>query len=525
LLNLNESKEMVYLKILKDNFNIQNLDLFIISFFFFLLIFSFFLRVMLLTIINYFSHDLTFFLSNSIFKKIISQNYSYFLINDKSSFLGALDKSESFRTIIFSITNFFASMIIVLFIVFFVLYLDLLYSLLFFLLIFFLFLITFVITKKRITKISYDQSKIVETRYKFLLECSDNVKEIILRNLSNFFLNKHIKVANTLKKIRLKSEILDILPNQIILLIVTIALLGVVIYFFYLGNLAAQISLIGAFIFSGQRILPHAQNAYASINTFNLVRYSVNDVLDIFKLENDRKQINQENSKDKLILNHSIKIKNLSFKFKKETDYLFLNSTSHFELNKIYSISGDSGIGKSTFLNIFMGLLKTEDGNFYLDNNEINIFNNKNWQNLICYVPQNTVLVDSTILENIGYGYELNSIDAVKAKESAQDAECIDFIEKSKDKFNTIIGENGIKLSGGQRQRLSLAKALYSERPIILLDEATNALDKELEKKIYKNLKKKNNGKIIISISHNKTLYDSCDHIYEFKNKRLTLIK
>ena len=170
-----------------------------------------------------------------------------------------------------------------------------------------------------------------------------------------------------------------------------------------------------------------------------------------------------------------------------------------------------------------MGLLKTSSGDFFIDKKKISIFNNYNWQNLICYVSQNTVLTDGTFLENICYGEDLNKINNKHLLDCAEKAECLEFIKSREHGFETYIGEGGAKISGGQRQRILIARALYTNKPILLLDEATNALDKDKENKIFKNLTRLKDDKIIIAIAHNDQIKRFFDIIYKFDEKKIKI--
>ena len=172
----------------------------------------------------------------------------------------------------------------------------------------------------------------------------------------------------------------------------------------------------------------------------------------------------------------------------KKTDIL-RDCDVKFEKNKIYG-NMVTLVQVNLHCDIIMGLLKINEGDVYIDDKKIEIFNNQNWQSNICHIPQMSSLNDESIVKNIAYGYHLNEIDLNKVKNSARLAEILDFIENTNDGFETTIGENGTRLSGGQRQRLSLAKAFYSNKQIILLDESTNALDLQTEEKIFKNLRK-----------------------------------
>jgi ATP-binding cassette subfamily B protein len=300
----------------------------------------------------------------------------------------------------------------------------------------------------------------------------------------------------------------------------------VLIYYFSIsdGGLVKSLPILGLFILAAQRMNPQLQNIYSSIVGIKETQYPLYDVLNVLEL-NDVRSKEKKSIKNKINVNSNIVIKQFSFFYENAQKYIFKDCEIKLEKNKIYGLYGNSGSGKSTFLDILMGLLKLNKGSIYIDNKKVDIFNNFAWQKNICYVSQGSILNDTSIIENIAYGHNIDDIDWEKAKNSAILAEMTNWIDSTKDGFNTVIGEKGTKISGGQRQRLFLARAFYSNKQIMLLDEFTNALDLKTEEKILKNLKKKSNNKIILIISHTKKINGFFDHIYKINNQKIELIK
>ena len=369
-------------------------------------------------------------------------------------------------------------------------------------------------------------AKLINSRYKFLLENTNNIKEIIIRNLNDFFFEKHKKIIGSLKKIRVSLEIYSNVPGQIVILIISLLIL-LLIYYFSLSEegLKGSIPLLGLFILAAQRTIPQLQNMFNGLLGLKQSQYSFFDVLEVLELDDGRLQKNKVYEENEIKLNSNIRISKFSYFYKEENGYILRDCDVKFEKNKIYGIYGESGSGKSTLFDIIMGLLKINEGDVYIDDKKIEIFNNQNWQSNICHIPQMSSLNDESIVKNIAYGYHLNEIDLKKVKNSARLAEILDFIENTNDGFETTIGENGTRLSGGQRQRLSLAKAFYSNKQIILLDESTNALDLQTEEKIYKNLREISKDKIILIISHTRKFENFFDHIYKINDQKIKLIK
>ncbi len=171
-----------------------------------------------------------------------------------------------------------------------------------------------------------------------------------------------------------------------------------------------------------------------------------------------------------------------------------------------------------------MGLLKPRSG--IISYNAINIFKNlSGWRNIIGYVPQNIYLIDDTLKNNIAYGLKDIEIDEKLLSDSINKAQLNDFINELPEKLDTIVGERGIRISGGQKQRIGIARALYNNQKILILDESTSSLDLKTEQEVMKSIHNLNNSKTIIIISHKKSTLQNCDKIFKFENKKLKELK
>ena len=201
----------------------------------------------------------------------------------------------------------------------------------------------------------------------------------------------------------------------------------------------------------------------------------------------------------------------MSFKYP-DNKNIFEKFNFTFEKNKIYGVFGKNGSGKTTLINLILNLLKPISGeiNYYLDNEKV-----LNKKIKFGYVPQNIVMIDSSIKSNIALEYDEKNIDNNKLKKCLNSSNLFKFISDFKDKEDTIVGENGAKLSGGQKQRIGIARSLFFNNNILILDEPSSALDKSNEKQFLDNLKELKREKIIIIISHNYDLKDYCDQIIQ----------
>ena len=223
---------------------------------------------------------------------------------------------------------------------------------------------------------------------------------------------------------------------------------------------------------------------------------------------------------------------NLYFKYISNQSYILKNINLEIFKGEFIGIIGKTGDGKSTFIDLMMGLLKPSKGYIYLDNKNIHIKNNykilRAWRKSISHVPQTINLFDSTIAENVAFGENANQINIEEVKNACRIAMIDEFISSLKDGYFTRVGELGKKLSGGQRQRIGIARALYSKSNILVFDEATSALDVITEKKILKSIISLKNNPTVIMIAHRLTTLKEADKLVEIEKgiiKKVTVRK
>ena len=231
----------------------------------------------------------------------------------------------------------------------------------------------------------------------------------------------------------------------------------------------------------------------------------------------------QKTGNQYLDFNKEIKFSNMSFRYPNSNSDV-LNSVNlkikKFEKIGIY---GKSGSGKTTFVDLLIGLFNPTNGCIFIDNKELNNITRSSWINKVGYVPQKIYLIDDSIKKNIAFGFNENKVNDRQVVDAAKKSNSLEFIEKLSEGFETSIGENGAKVSGGQAQRIAIARCFYKNADLIIFDEPTSALDEISENEIMSTISKLNSTVVIIS--HNKELLQFCDKIYELKDKNLNLIK
>ena len=230
-----------------------------------------------------------------------------------------------------------------------------------------------------------------------------------------------------------------------------------------------------------------------------------------------------EEKKVYIPFNDTIEVRDICFKYPETKKEILHNVTFEIPKGKFVGIIGSSGAGKTTFVDILLGLLKPQSGKILIDGLDANE-NLSGWLNHLAYVPQSIYLIDSSIRENIAIGVDTNKIDDVKMEKVLKMAELYDFVQTLPEKANTSVGDKGARISGGQRQRIGIARALYQEPDVLVLDEATSALDAETEKAITGTIQKLKGSITIIAIAHRLSTLEKCDFKIRFENGKTEIV-
>ena len=216
----------------------------------------------------------------------------------------------------------------------------------------------------------------------------------------------------------------------------------------------------------------------------------------------------------------AIFLRHVSFRYREDLPWVFKNFNMEIPKGGCVGIRGETGCGKSTLVDLIMGLLEPSVGALEVDGVRITQKNVALWQKNIAHVPQNIFLADVSLTENIILGIDKNHVDMVRVREAAQQACIADFIESTKDGYATTVGERGVRLSGGQRQRIGIARALYRQPSLLVLDEATSALDEETEKNVIESIIKLPLKPSIIMIAHRISTLNKCTLVVDFSAKK-----
>lgn len=366
-------------------------------------------------------------------------------------------------------------------------------------------------------KISLERFKSNEWRFTAVSEAFGAVKEIKLGGFEKTYIDRFSDPARTLAKNQASLQVINKLPRFAIEAVAFGGMLLIVLYLLAKSeNFTDVIPVIALYVFAGYRLMPALQQIYVSSNQLRSILPGL-DILhsDLMDLEKSIFRKDEDKVKSILPLQNSIILKDINFRYPNVTKLALKNINLSIRANSTVAIVGTTGSGKTTLVDIILGLLEAQEGKMEVDDKLIDQNNIKAWQQSVGYVSQHIYLADDTVAANIAFGLKPKYIDQKKVETAAKLAKIFDFIENElPSKFNTKVGERGVRLSGGQRQRIGIARALYHNPKILIFDEATSALDNQTEKLVMDEINTMGNNKTIIIITHRIGSVKKCDQIF-----------
>jgi len=512
LLNNDKLFNNFYLEDILKNVDQNTLILVIFLIFFFKSLFY----ILFIVIKSNLIKNLTNFLSKNLLRRYLIKKYEFFF-NISSSILIRNINSEipafANRTILV-LLNMINDLLLLLFLISFLIFFSFETTLVF--LIFFIIGVSIFLylSKEFSYKWGLVRLKSEKEKLKSIDQIFHGIREIKIFNLQKLFFNK-FKVSNNSNLIvQAKDNILQQVPRVILEIFFITLLLLFLTYLLQVKTKSEVILIIGVYTIAFSRILPAFSRVVMSVNS---LRFTISTT-DLLYQEFTKKDVNFDlNFKNnETAFKDYIELNKISFSYNNSKKKVLKDINLLLKKNNIYGISGQSGSGKSTILDIIMGLLLPTHGKIIIDEKK----DLKNYfLSNAAYVSQNTFLLDGTILENIVLE-NTSAIEYDKAKifSILKKVNLDKFVDNLEQGINTVIGENGISLSGGERQRLSLARALFQSPKILLLDEFTSALDSQNELAILENIKNLKEDMTIVIVSHNKKVLNICDKKYQLRD-------
>ncbi len=354
--------------------------------------------------------------------------------------------------------------------------------------------------------------------YKIITESISGFREINLLKKNNFFLKIIKEKSYQIYKNEVKASIISFSPRYFIEFIIIFLIIS---YFYFSFNSGQKVEdilpIVGVFGLASIRILPGVSSIVHNTTIINFISPIVGEIYAILKKNSSQNNKDQIHKNNKIINFNSIEFKNLNFKYEKSKSKIL--NDFNFKINKgeLVALFGETGKGKSTFLDVFLGFHKKFTGNILINNNLISPENYKEvLQGNASYIPQKPFFLNDTILRNITLEDDNKQINKVKLNKILDCCLINKMFEKNKINLNTIIGEEGVQISGGEMQKINLARGLYNSKQLLILDEATNNLDEKSESEVILNLKRYNSDMLIMLVTHNKNNFKFCSKVINF---------
>ena len=352
-----------------------------------------------------------------------------------------------------------------------------------------------------------------QLRFTTVNEAFGTAKEVKIGGLEQAYIKRFSNAAQIYARVQASQRVIAQLPRFIL---EGIAFGGILLMILYsmsqTGNFNSALPIISLYVFAGYRLMPAVQQIYEAFTQLTFITPSLDKLYDDLK---NLKPFNENQDQDILPFNKSIILKNIHYNYPNASRTILKDISLNISAKSTVGLVGATGSGKTTTVDIILGLLEPQKGTLEIDGKIIRKQNSRSWQRSIGYVPQQIFLADDTIAANIAFGLEPKEINQEAVEKASKIANLHEFvIDELPKKYQTTIGERGVRLSGGQRQRIGIARALYHNPQLLILDEATSALDNQTEKAVMDAIDNLDKNITIIQIAHRLNTLKKCDKIF-----------
>lgn len=379
--------------------------------------------------------------------------------------------------------------------------------------------------KPKMNSIGKKNQSIQSRIAKWRIQAIYGLKDVKVLNRQDFFIRNYYESGKIGAETARDYTVLNNLPRLLIETAFMVAVLGfIMIYILRGGDVKLLITHLTAFGVAAVRLMPSANriNTYITQIAYEepSLDFVYNNLTESMKTDKKMAAERMAIAGPALKLEDKIELKNITFAYPDADKNIFTGANMVVPKGKSVGIMGSSGAGKSTIVDILLGLLHVKEGEILCDGK--NIFSNyESWLAQVGYIPQSIYLIDESIRDNIAFGIDQDEISDERIWEVCREAQLADFIKSLPEGLDTKIGDRGVRLSGGQRQRIGIARALYHNPEILVFDEATSALDNETEAAVMEAVNSFHGKKTMVIIAHRLNTIEKCDIIYEVKDEKI----
>ncbi|AVH49935.1 ABC transporter ATP-binding protein [Acinetobacter sp. SWBY1] len=386
------------------------------------------------------------------------------------------------------------------------------------------YILLYKLVKKRLQKNGQNLSDVSIERFRLMNEGFGGIKDVLLLNRHYDFIERFQKSGKILAYAQGGNISISQVPRYFMELIAFGAMIGLVLLLLKLhqGNLGEVLPVLAVYALAAFKLLPALQQIYSSITQIKGNAAAFESIKKDLAMTLKKSESSAVNHKlQQLLLKEKIRLQNVTFSYPGKSKPAVHDLNMVIPVNSVVGVVGSSGSGKSTTIDLLLGLLTPQQGEIYIDNIRITETNIRTWQNTIGFVPQSIYLSEGTIAENIAFGLPAKDINLDQVQKAIELANLTELVKQLPNGINTKVGERGVQLSGGQRQRIGIARALYHEANVLIFDEATSALDGITEKIIMDAIHDFSGKKTIIMIAHRLKTVRKCDVIFMMEQGKI----
>lgn len=385
------------------------------------------------------------------------------------------------------------------------------------------FVIRFIL-KPILEKAGKDNQDYYSSLFKWINQSVTGIKEVKIGNKEKYFVEQYRIYGHGYVNAVQKYSILTGTPR---LLIETVAVAGMVLYMLLQilngVDMVELVPILGVFAMGAMRLIPSANRINTYMTSMSFLKPFVMNVSDNLQSEITGENIatdSLEVPKERMEVRDKIELINITFKYPNTEKFIFDHASCVIPIGSSIGIVGTTGSGKSTIVDVLLGLLKMQEGEVLADG--INVMSDyRKWLKNVGYIPQSIFMMDDSIRKNVAFGVKEEDIDEERIWKVLKDAQLDEFVKGLPEGLETGIGERGIRISGGQRQRIGIARALYDDPEVLVLDEATSALDNDTESAIMSSIERLHGDKTLIIIAHRLQTIENCDVVYRVEGGKI----
>lgn len=460
----------------------------------------------------------------NVMKALLDRPYNYFIHASSGEMIRRItDDVYGSYTLLSTLLSFFTEMIVSIAVIAAVVVIDSVMAVLIMVVLLLELIVIYKLIKPVLRKAGLSRQKNAVLVNKWILQATSGVKEVKVARKERYFIDQFYHYANKCVSADKKKAVLDNVPRLMIEAVTVDTMLVFMAVLLYRGaNVASLLPQLAAFAVAAVRLLPSVNRISTALNAIAYGEPALDNLLESMQDIKENSNYNEQkiSASETITLRNSLALKKICYAYPEADKNVLDEAEMVIPVGKSVGIVGASGAGKTTAVDIILGLLQQQSGEVLTDGKDIRS-NYDQWLSMIGYIPQMIYMLDDTIRSNVAFGIPVKEVSDEKVWKALEEAQLKEFVKSLPEGLDTTIGEQGVRLSGGQRQRIGIARALYTDPSLLILDEATSALDNETEAAIMDSINALHGKKTLIIIAHRLSTIEECDMVYRVENGKI----